>query len=238
MRRTTAIRRKHLPYLKKAFPKQDAVVIGTKRRLGKKSIQRRLLFWRNVGLSCSTPKEAEGDCLDKKCRLFTGSASINGKILKGRVLAAKAWRTISTRRTTCAAPSSPTASRSVTPTWPCIAVTASGNHVAFDGKRIMSREKEATISGEDSEQVIGKLRALTNKAYDARAVDSDAARRIARSLDPERNEYVGFDDYQASEALEFHVMDCDYLTKDLARHRHDLRCGPREEEGLQDPRAR
>ena len=68
MRRTTTIRRKHLHYIKKAFPKQDAVVIGTKRLLGKKSVQRRLLFWRNVGLSCSTPKEAkEGNCLDKKC---------------------------------------------------------------------------------------------------------------------------------------------------------------------------
>ena len=73
-------------------------------------------------------------------------------------------------------------------------MTASGNHVVFDGKRFMSREKEATIRGEDSEQVIGKLQVLTNKAHDARAVDSDAARCIARSLDPERNEHVGFDD--------------------------------------------
>ena len=37
---------------------------------------------------------------------------------------------------------------------------------------------------------------------------------IARSLDPEWNEHVEVDDYQTSDALEFHVMDYDYLTKD------------------------
>ena len=37
---------------------------------------------------------------------------------------------------------------------------------------------------------------------------------IARSLDPEWNEHVEVYDYQTSDALEFHVMDYDYLTKD------------------------
>ena len=37
---------------------------------------------------------------------------------------------------------------------------------------------------------------------------------IARSLDPEWNEHGEVDDYQTSDALEFHVMDYDYLTKD------------------------
>ena len=43
---------------------------------------------------------------------------------------------------------------------------------------------------------------------------------IARSSDPEWIEYVEVDDYQTSDALEFHVLDYDYLTNpdaDLAK---------------------
>jgi len=69
----------------KAFQKQDAVFIGSKRLLGKKSSKRALRYWRNVGLSFQTPKEAkEGNFVDKKCP-FTGNVSIRGKILKGMV---------------------------------------------------------------------------------------------------------------------------------------------------------
>eukprot|EP00429_Kryptoperidinium_foliaceum_P016603 CAMPEP_0176045848 /NCGR_PEP_ID=MMETSP0120_2-20121206/22762_1 /TAXON_ID=160619 /ORGANISM="Kryptoperidinium foliaceum, Strain CCMP 1326" /LENGTH=128 /DNA_ID=CAMNT_0017379257 /DNA_START=1 /DNA_END=384 /DNA_ORIENTATION=- len=82
----------------KAFQKQDAVFIGSKRLLGKKSNKRALRYWRNVGLSFSTPKEAkEGNYVDKKCP-FTGNVSIRGKILKGMVVSTKMKRTIIIRR--------------------------------------------------------------------------------------------------------------------------------------------
>jgi hypothetical protein len=51
---------------------QDAVFIGSKRLLGKKS-KKAARYWRNVGLGFTTPKEAkEGNFVDKKCP-FTGS---------------------------------------------------------------------------------------------------------------------------------------------------------------------
>uniref|UniRef100_A0A6T9EII3 Small ribosomal subunit protein uS17 N-terminal domain-containing protein n=3 Tax=Alexandrium catenella TaxID=2925 RepID=A0A6T9EII3_ALECA len=82
----------------KAFQKQDAVFIGSKRLLGKKSSKRALRYWRNVGLSFQTPKEAkEGNFVDKKCP-FTGNVSIRGKILKGMVISTKMKRTIIIRR--------------------------------------------------------------------------------------------------------------------------------------------
>mmetsp|Transcript_4617 Transcript_4617/g.7134 ORF Transcript_4617/g.7134 Transcript_4617/m.7134 type:complete len:158 (-) Transcript_4617:14-487(-) len=82
----------------KAFQKQDAVFIGSKRLLGKKSSKRAMRYWRNVGLSFQTPKEAkEGNFVDKKCP-FTGNVSIRGKILKGMVISTKMKRTIVIRR--------------------------------------------------------------------------------------------------------------------------------------------
>eukprot|EP00972_Heterocapsa_arctica_P026349 3879269-Heterocapsa_arctica.AAC.1 len=81
----------------KAFQKQDAVFIGSKRLLGKKS-KKAVRYWRNVGLSFPTPKEAkEGNYVDKKCP-FTGNVSIRGKILKGMVVSEKMRRTIIIRR--------------------------------------------------------------------------------------------------------------------------------------------
>ena len=81
----------------KAFQKQDAVFIGSKRLLGKKS-KKAVRYWRNVGLSFPTPKEAkEGKYVDKKCP-FTGNVSIRGKILKGMVLSKKMKNTITIRR--------------------------------------------------------------------------------------------------------------------------------------------
>merc|ERR1719236_190808 len=82
----------------KAFQKQDAVFIGSKRLLGKKAGKRAIRDWRNVGLSFATPKEAkEGKYIDKKCP-FTGNVSIRGKILKGMVISTKMKRTIIIRR--------------------------------------------------------------------------------------------------------------------------------------------
>mmetsp|Transcript_110672 Transcript_110672/g.226388 ORF Transcript_110672/g.226388 Transcript_110672/m.226388 type:complete len:158 (-) Transcript_110672:125-598(-) len=82
----------------KAFQKQDAVFVGSKRLLGKKSGKRVQRYWRSVGLSFATPKEAkDGHFVDKKCP-FTGNVSIRGKILKGMVVSTKMKRTITIRR--------------------------------------------------------------------------------------------------------------------------------------------
>jgi len=81
----------------KAFQKQDAVFIGSKRLLGKKG-KKSLRYWRNVGLSFPTPKEAkDGKFIDKKCP-FTGNVSIRGKIMKGMCISTKMKRTIIIRR--------------------------------------------------------------------------------------------------------------------------------------------
>ena len=69
----------------KAYQKQDAIFIGRKRVLGKKT-KKGMRFTRNIGLGFKTPKEAiEGSYVDKKCP-FTGSVSIRGRILKGLVI--------------------------------------------------------------------------------------------------------------------------------------------------------
>merc|ERR1712166_132738 len=82
----------------KSFQKQDAVFIGSKRLLGKKSSKRALRYWRNIGLGYPTPKEAkESQFVDKKCP-FTGNVSIRGRILKGMVISTKMKRTITIRR--------------------------------------------------------------------------------------------------------------------------------------------
>merc|ERR1712166_1329690 len=81
----------------KAFQKQDAVFIGAKRLLGRKS-KKAARYWRNVGLSVTTPKEAkEGRYVDKKCP-FTGNVSIRGRILKGMCISHKMKNTIIIRR--------------------------------------------------------------------------------------------------------------------------------------------
>mmetsp|Transcript_7879 Transcript_7879/g.18111 ORF Transcript_7879/g.18111 Transcript_7879/m.18111 type:complete len:158 (-) Transcript_7879:119-592(-) len=82
----------------KSFQKQGGVFLGSKRLLGKKSAKKAARYWRNVGLSFTTPKEAkEGNFVDKKCP-FTGNVSIRGKILKGMVISNKMKRTIIIRR--------------------------------------------------------------------------------------------------------------------------------------------
>lgn len=81
----------------KAYQKQDAVFIGAKRLLGKKS-KRAARYWRSIGLSIPTPKEAkEGRYVDKKCP-FTGNVSIRGRILKGMCISHKMKNTIIIRR--------------------------------------------------------------------------------------------------------------------------------------------
>ena len=81
----------------KAYQKQDAVFIGRKRVLGKKT-KKGMRFTRNIGLGFKTPKEAiEGSYVDKKCP-FTGGVSIRGRILKGMVISTKMTRTVVIRR--------------------------------------------------------------------------------------------------------------------------------------------
>ncbi|CAM9494911.1 unnamed protein product [Phaeothamnion confervicola] len=71
----------------KAYQKQDAVFVGAKRVLGKKS-KKGMRFVNNVGLGFKTPKLASrGTYVDKKCP-FTSSVSIRGSILKGLVISA------------------------------------------------------------------------------------------------------------------------------------------------------
>jgi len=77
----------------KAYQKQDAVFIGRKRALAKKS-KKGMRYVRNVGLGFKTPKLAlEGSYVDKKCP-FTGNVSIRGRILTGVVKTHKMNRTL------------------------------------------------------------------------------------------------------------------------------------------------
>jgi len=82
----------------RAFQKQPTIFLGDKRLLGKKNAKIGR-YWRNVGLSFQTPKEAkDGNYIDKKCP-FTGDISIRGKIAKGMCISTKMARTIVIRRT-------------------------------------------------------------------------------------------------------------------------------------------
>ncbi|KAI3467986.1 hypothetical protein Pfo_024649 [Paulownia fortunei] len=55
-------------------------------------------YWKNIGLSFKTPREAiEGTYIDKKCP-FTGNVSVRGRILAGTCHSAKMMRTIIVRR--------------------------------------------------------------------------------------------------------------------------------------------
>jgi small subunit ribosomal protein S11e len=81
----------------KAFQKQGAIFLGSKRLLGKKSkgLSR---FTREVGLGFKTPVEAAtGTYIDKKCP-FTGNICIRGRITKGVCLSTRMKRTITIRR--------------------------------------------------------------------------------------------------------------------------------------------
>ncbi|CAE7326990.1 rps11 [Symbiodinium sp. KB8] len=81
----------------KAFQKQDAIFIGSKRALAKKS-KKPQRYYRKIGLGFATPKEAiSGNFVDKKCP-FTGNVSIRGAILKGMCISTKMKRTIIIRR--------------------------------------------------------------------------------------------------------------------------------------------
>mmetsp|Transcript_11472 Transcript_11472/g.17466 ORF Transcript_11472/g.17466 Transcript_11472/m.17466 type:complete len:164 (-) Transcript_11472:83-574(-) len=81
----------------KAYQKQDAIFIGRKRALGKKT-RKGMRYYKSIGLGFKTPKSAiEGTYVDKKCP-FTGNVSIRGRILKGIVISNKMKRTIVIRR--------------------------------------------------------------------------------------------------------------------------------------------
>jgi len=81
----------------RAYQKQDAVFVGSRRLLGNKK-GKSLRYCKNIGLGFKTPKTAiEGTYVDKKCP-FTGNVSIRGRILKGVVISTKMKRTIVVRR--------------------------------------------------------------------------------------------------------------------------------------------
>lgn len=82
----------------KAFQKQDNVFLGGSSGVKKSGAAKR--YFKNVGLSFKTPREAkEGTYIDKKCP-FTGNVNIRGRIIKGMCISSgKMTRTIIIRRT-------------------------------------------------------------------------------------------------------------------------------------------
>ena len=83
---------------KEAFQKQDPAFVGAKRILAKKSSKQDMRYWRNVGLSFTTPDEqGKKIVLIKKCP-STGNVRIRGKILKCMVISTKMEQTIIIRR--------------------------------------------------------------------------------------------------------------------------------------------
>merc|ERR1719237_1836584 len=84
--------------VEKAFQKQAAIFIGSKRATGRKNAKGELRYTRNVGLGFKTPQTAiDGSYVDKKCP-FTGNVAIRGRIIKGLVLSTKMRRTVIVRR--------------------------------------------------------------------------------------------------------------------------------------------
>eukprot|EP01071_Lankesteria_metandrocarpae_P004999 Lankesteria_metandrocarpae@DN37_c0_g1_i2.p1 len=82
----------------KAFQKQKGIAQNTNLWKNKSKHQKRLRYWKDVGLGFTTPKEAKsGQYIDKKCP-FTSTVSIRGRILKGMVMSNKMKRTIIVRR--------------------------------------------------------------------------------------------------------------------------------------------
>ncbi|KAI3454231.1 hypothetical protein Pfo_010894 [Paulownia fortunei] len=83
----------------KAFLKQPKVFLCSKKTgKGKAPGKGGNRYWKSIGLSFKTPREAiEGTYIDKKCP-FTGNASIRGRILAGTCHSAKMMRTIIVRR--------------------------------------------------------------------------------------------------------------------------------------------
>mmetsp|Transcript_137348 Transcript_137348/g.342515 ORF Transcript_137348/g.342515 Transcript_137348/m.342515 type:complete len:793 (-) Transcript_137348:60-2438(-) len=131
---------------------------------------------------------------------------------------------------------------------------AAGSTLLFDGKRLMTSEKEAEIPKPESEAVVSSIMSLCNKAIPAdtatpaniqrcfvqvlraeglRAADvsgksdpycicgvprkpstRDQTARKRRTLAPVWNEFLEIHGYQSGEALDFVVMDHDFMTKD------------------------
>ena len=72
----------------RAFQKQDAIFLNSKKLLAKKT-NKGIRYYRNIGLGFKTPKDAvEGTYVDKKCP-FTGNVSIRGRIIKGLCVSTK-----------------------------------------------------------------------------------------------------------------------------------------------------
>ncbi|XP_045832659.1 40S ribosomal protein S11-like [Trifolium pratense] len=83
----------------KAYLKQPKVFLSSKKSgKGKRPGKGGNRFWKSIGLSFKTPRDAiEGTYIDKKCP-FTGNVSIRGRILSGTCHSAKMNRTIIVRR--------------------------------------------------------------------------------------------------------------------------------------------
>ncbi|CAN6970291.1 unnamed protein product [Brassica rapa subsp. trilocularis] len=83
----------------KAFLKQPKVFLSSKKSgKGKRPGKGGNRFWKNIGLSFKTPRDAiDGTYIDRKCP-FTGTVSIRGRILAGTCHSAKMQRTIIVRR--------------------------------------------------------------------------------------------------------------------------------------------
>ncbi len=83
--------------IEKAFQKQPNIFQNAK-PTGKKVKNKKLRWYKDVGLGFKTPKEAiEGHYIDKKCP-WTGMVSIRGRILSGVVVSTKMKRTVIVRR--------------------------------------------------------------------------------------------------------------------------------------------
>ena len=83
--------------VEKAFQKQSAVFLNSKKLLAKKT-SKGVRYWKNVGLGFKTPNEAiHGKYVDKKDP-FTSDVSIRGRIFKGMVVSTKMQRSVVVRR--------------------------------------------------------------------------------------------------------------------------------------------
>ncbi|CAG8923484.1 unnamed protein product [Penicillium salamii] len=82
----------------RAFQKQPHIFLNTKAKASSKKSAQGRRWYKDVGLGFRTPKAAiEGTYIDHKCP-FTGTVSIRGRVLTGKVVSTKMHRTLVIRR--------------------------------------------------------------------------------------------------------------------------------------------
>ncbi|CAI7603463.1 unnamed protein product [Penicillium bialowiezense] len=82
----------------RAFQKQPHIFLNTKAKASSKKSTAGRRWYKDVGLGFRTPKAAiEGTYIDHKCP-FTGTVSIRGRVLTGKVVSTKMHRTLVIRR--------------------------------------------------------------------------------------------------------------------------------------------